>query len=37
MEQDGKAKAKNIVPLDMEASCYDAAQQCPVEVITITK
>lgn len=38
MELDGKAVAKDtLVPLDIEASCRDAAQQCPVEAITITK
>ena len=38
MEQDGKAVAKDMsVPLDIEASCRDAAQQCPVEAIEITE
>jgi ferredoxin len=38
MEQDGKAVAKDmLVPLDTEASCRDAAQQCPVEAIKITE
>ena len=38
MEQDGKAVAKDtLVPLDIEASCTDAAQQCPVEAIKITE
>jgi len=36
MEQDSKAKAKDdLVPLDMQAFCRDAAQQCPVEAIKI--
>ena len=38
MEQDGKAVAKDtLVPPDTEASCRDAAQQCPVEAIKITE
>jgi len=38
MEQDGKAVAKDaLVPPDIEASCRDAAQQCPVEAIKITE
>jgi len=38
VEQDGKAAAKNtVVPSDTEASCRDAAQQCPVEAIKITE
>ena len=38
MEQDGKAVAKDmLVPLDTEASCRDAAQQCHVEAIKITE
>lgn len=38
MEKDGKAAAKDfLVPLEIEASCRDAAQQCPVEAIKITE
>ena len=38
MEQDGKAVAKDsLVPLDIEASCRNAAPQCPVEAIMITE
>ena len=38
MEKDDKAAAKDaVVPIDMQASCRDAAQQCPVEAIKITE
>lgn len=35
-EEDGKAVAKDMeVPPDIQTSCRDAAQQCPVEAIRI--
>lgn len=38
MDQDEKAEAQDtVVPLNAEASCRDAAQQCPVEAIKITE
>ncbi|HHU36757.1 MAG TPA: ferredoxin [Treponema sp.] len=38
MDQDDKAEAKDItVPGNIEESCQDAADQCPVEAIEIIK
>lgn len=36
MNADGKAEAKgDIVPVDSEAECREAADQCPVDAILI--